>query len=96
MKSYLYTLVNEEQLSEMLDALEGKEHHCEFDGIDTVLKPDGRFCAVPTTHKVTLGEIVDLLNSFKEQPSTLVIPEIPCDSFAKKLYSTYLSYDILN
>ena len=77
---------------EMLDALEGKEHHCEFDGIDTVLKPDGRFCAVPTTHKVTLGEIVDLLNSFKEQPSTLVIPEIPCDSFAKKLYSTYLSY----
>lgn len=79
-------------VSEMLDALEGKEHHCEFDGIDTVLKPDGRFCAVPTTHKVTLGEIVDLLNSFKEQPSTLVIPEIPYDSFAKKLYSTYLSY----
>ena len=88
----LELLYIDDLVSEMLDALEGKEHHCEFDGIDTVLKPDGRFCAVPTTHKVTLGEIVDLLNSFKEQPSTLVIPEIPCDSFAKKLYSTYLSY----
>ena len=77
---------------EMIMALEGKEHKCEFDGTDTVLKDDGRFCAVPTTHKVTLGEIVDLLETFSNQPKTLVIPEIPNDSFAKKLYSAYLSY----
>ena len=79
-------------VSEMLDALEGKEHHCEFDGIDTVLDDNGRFCAVPVTHKVTLGEIVDLLQSFKAQPESLVVPDIPNGSFAKKLYSTYLSY----
>ncbi len=77
---------------EMLDALEGKEHRCEFDGIDTVLTENGKYCAVPTTHKVTLGEIVDLLYEFKAQPETLVVPEIPAGSFAKKLYSTYLSY----
>ena len=77
---------------EMLDALEGKEHRCEFDGIDTVLTENGRYCAAPITHKVTLGEIVDLLNSFKNQPKTLLMPEIPHNSFAKKLYSTYLSY----
>lgn len=77
---------------EMLDALEGKEHHCLFDGINTVLCEEGKYCAVPTTHKVTLGEIVDLLEKFKLQTSTLVMPEIPYDSFAKKLYSTYLSY----
>lgn len=79
-------------ITEMLDALEGKEHHCEFDGVDTVLKDDGEFCAVPVTHKVTLGEIVDLLNIFKAQQKTLLMPEIPSGSFAKKLYSTYLSY----
>ena len=67
---------------EMLDALEGKEH----------ISEDGKYCVVPTTHKVTLGEIVDLLEAFKAQPATLVMPEIPYDSFAKKLYSTYLSY----
>lgn len=77
---------------EMLDALEGKEHHCEFDGINTVLCNDGKYCAVPITHKVTLGEIADLLDRFKSQANTLVMPEIPSDSFAKKLYSTYLSY----
>ena len=77
---------------EMLDALEGKEHRCEFSGIDTVLCGDGRFCAAPITHKVTLGEIVDLLYSFSEQPKTLIVPAIPAGSFAKKLYSTYLSY----
>lgn len=77
---------------EMLDALEGREHHCEFEGVNTVLSEDGKFCAVPTTHHVTLGEIVDLLDNFKAQPQTLIIPEIPNDSFAKKLYSTYLSY----
>ncbi|MBQ2687750.1 MAG: capsular polysaccharide biosynthesis protein CapF [Clostridia bacterium] len=79
-------------VNEMLDALENKEHHCEFDGVDTVLKDSGRFCAVPLTHKVTLGEIVDLLYSFKAQPQSLLMPEIPSGSFAKKLYSTYLSY----
>ena len=79
-------------VSEMLDALEGKEHHCEFDGIDTVLTENGKYCAVPVTHKVTLGEIVDLLQSFKAQPQSLIMPRIPEGSFAKKLYSTYLSY----
>ena len=79
-------------VTEMLDALEGMEHHCTFDGINTVLCDDGRYCAAPITHKVTLGEIVDLLDSFKAQTSTLIMPEIPYNSFAKKLYSTYLSY----
>ena len=79
-------------VAEMLDALEGKEHHCEFDGIDTVLTENGKYCAVPVTHKVTLGEIVDLLQSFKAQPQSLIMPRIPEGSFAKKLYSTYLSY----
>lgn len=79
-------------VDEMLLALEGKEHHCEFDGIDTKLCENGKYCAVPTSHKVTLGEIVGLLNEFKTQPQTLLMPEIPENSFAKKLYSTYLSY----
>lgn len=79
-------------VEEMLDALEGKEHHCEFSGLDAVAKENGRYCYVPVTSKATLGEIVDLLESFKAQPRTLVMPEIPAGSFAKKLYSTYLSY----
>ena len=77
---------------EMLDALESKEHRCEFDGVRTVLKENGKYCAAPVTHFVTLAEIVDLLYSFKSQPETLIMPEIPDNSFAKKLYSTYLSY----
>ena len=77
---------------EMLDALEGNEHRCTFEGIDTVLCDDGKYCAAPISHKVTLGEIVDLLESFRAQPNTLQMPEIPHNSFAKKLYSTYLSY----
>ena len=77
---------------EMLDALEGGEHRCEFDGLIAVPCDTGRFCAVPATYRVTLGEIVTLLESFKAQPQTLVMPEIPAGSFAKKLYSTYLSY----
>ena len=88
----LELLYIDDLVTEMLDALEAKEHRCEFDKTETVLKENGRYCAVPTTHKVTLGEIVDLLYSFKEQPATLLIPEIPQNSFAKKLYSTYLSY----
>ena len=88
----LELLYIDDLVEEMLDALEGKEHHCEFNGVETVLTESGRYCAVPTTHKVTLGEIVDLLEAFKAQPETLVVPEIPENSFAKKLYSTYLSY----
>ncbi len=79
-------------VDEMIAALQGEEHHCEFDGVDTVLQADGRYCAAPITHKVTLGEIVDLLQEFSTQPTTLLIPSIPANSFAKKLYSTYLSY----
>lgn len=88
----LELLYIDDLVDEMIAALKGEEHHCEFDGIDTVLTEDGRYCAAPITHKVTLGEIVDLLDAFKLQPQTLVIPEIPYNSFAKKLYSTYLSY----
>lgn len=88
----LELLYIDDLVDEMIAALSGDEHHCEFDGVETVLKEDGRYCAVPTTHKATLGHIVELLDRFRAQPQTLVIPEIPDDSFAKKLYSTYLSY----
>lgn len=82
----------------MLDALEGKEQHCEypnsdgFDGMTPVADADGKYCFVPTTHKVTLGEIVEWLDRFRKQPETLMMPDIPVNSFGKKLYSTYLSY----
>ena len=79
-------------VDEMVAALKGEEHHCEFDGVETVLTPNGKYCAAPIAHKVKLGEIVDLLHQFADQPKTLMIPEIPEGSFAKKLYSTYLSY----
>ncbi len=88
----LEMLYIDDLVTEMLDALEGKEHHCEFEGLTTLLKEDGRYCAAPVSHKVTLGEIVSLLDSFRQQPQTLLMPEIPEGSFAKKLYSTYLSY----
>ncbi len=88
----LELLYIDDLVEEMLDALEGKEHRCEFDGLTAVPTAEGRYCFVPTTHKATLGEIVDLLEGFKQQPKTLVLPEIPAGSFAKKLYSTYLSY----
>ena len=76
----------------MFDLLEGKEKHCEYDGLNTIEKEDGRFCYVPVTHKVTLGEIVDLLQEFKKQPASLLMPKMPDGSFAKKLFSLYLSY----
>ena len=76
----------------MFDLLEGKETRCEFDGVETVICPEGRFCCVPITHKVTLGEIVDLLHSFAEQPKTLLMPGTPDGSFAKKLFALYLTY----
>ena len=88
----LELLYIDDLVEEMLDALEGKAHRCEFDGLRAVPAEGGRYCAVPTTHRVTLGEIVSLLESFKAQPGTLMMPEIPAGSFAKKLYSTYLSY----
>ena len=88
----LELLYIDDLVDEMISALRGEEHHCEFDGVDTILCEEGKYCAMPTTHKATLGEIVDLLEAFKAQPQTLVVPEIPYNSFAKKLYSTYLSY----
>ena len=88
----LELLYIDDLVQEMLDALEEREHRCEFDGLAPVPAEDGRYCYVPTTHKVTLGEIVDLLEQFRAQPETLVLPEIPAGGFAKKLYSTYLSY----
>ncbi len=91
-KIELELLYIDDLVAEMFDALEGKEHRCEFDGVNTVLCEDGRFCAAPVTHRVTLGEIVSHLESFRAQPKTLMIPEMPCGSFAKKLYATYLSY----
>jgi len=90
--SELELLYIDDLVSEMIAALEGGEHHCNYDGLNPVASPDGRYCFVPTTHHVTLGEIVDLLETFKNQPTTLIMPEIPAGSFAKKLYSTYLSY----
>ena len=88
----LELLYIDDLVAEMLDALEGKEHRCEFNGLEVLPKDDGRYCYCPITHQVTLGRIVDLIRSFADQPKTLVIPEIPHGSFAKKLYSTYLSY----
>lgn len=88
----LELLYIDDLIDEMLAALENKEHHCEFDGIKTVLCESGKFCAAPVTHHVTLGRIAELLECFKNQPQTLVMPEIPKGSFEKKLYSTYLSY----
>lgn len=76
----------------MLDLLEGKEIHCEFDGLNAVITEAGRYCCIPATHKITLGEIVDLLESFKLQPTTLMMPKMPNGSFEKKLYSLYLTY----
>ena len=88
----LELLYIDDLVEEMICALKGEEHHCDFDGVETVFTPEGRYCAATVTHKVTLGEIVDLLHQFKEMPKTLMIPEIPSNSFAKRLYSTYLSY----
>lgn len=88
----LELLYIDDLIAEMLDALEGKEHRCEFDGTTAVLNENGRYCAAPITHRVTLGEIVDLLERFKSQPISLLMSDIPNGSFAKKLYSTYLSY----
>ncbi len=88
----LELLYIDDLVEEMIGALMGKEHHCAFEGVETVLCPGGRYCAAPVSHKVTLGRIVEILDTFKAQPATLLMPEIPHNSFEKKLYSTYLSY----
>lgn len=88
----LELLYIDDLVEEMILALQGKEHHCEFDGVKAVSKSDGKYCHVPITFKATIGEIVNLLHQFTELPKTLMIPEIPSDSFAKRLFSTYLSY----
>lgn len=88
----LEVLYIDDLIEGMYDLLEGKERHCEFNGVETVEKEDGRYCYIPVTYKVTLGEIVDLLEQFKNQPKTLMMPKMPDGSFAKKLYSLYLSY----
>ena len=88
----LEMLFIDDLVEEMFDALEGKEHHCEFDGVDTIPCEDGRYCCAPVTHKATLGYIVECLHKFHDQPATLIMPQIAPGSFEKKLYSMYLSY----
>lgn len=88
----LELLYIDDLVEEMLNALESKEHRCNYNGLEAIANNQGRYCFVPTTHKATLGQIVELLESFHDQPKTLQLPEIPAGSFAKKLYSTYLSY----
>ena len=88
----LELLYIDDLVTEMLDLLEGKGNRCDYDGLTPVESETGRYYFVPITHKVTLGEIVDLLHAFREQSETLIVPEVPNGSFAKKLYSTYLSY----
>ena len=88
----LELLYIDDLVDEMIACLKGEEHRCEFEGVETIFTKNGKYCAAPITHKVTLGEIVELLNQFKNQPASQLIPEIPFNSFAKKLYSTYLSY----
>ncbi len=90
--SQLELLYIDDLVEEMLDALEGKPHRCDYNGLEPVFCEQGKYCAAPVTHKATLGEIVDLLHRFKEQPESLLMPSIPEGSFAKKLYSTFLSY----
>lgn len=88
----LELLYIDDLVAEMMASLQGKEHRCEFEGLEVIPTLDGRYCYCPVTHRVTLGEIVELLHQFEEMPRTLMIPEIPADSFAKRLYSTFLSY----
>ena len=88
----LELLFIDDLVDEMFDALEGKEHHCEFEGVEAVAYENGRYCYAPVTHKATLGYIVECLNKFHDQPNTLIMPAIPEGSFEKKLYSMYLSY----
>lgn len=88
----LELLYIDDLVDEMILALSGKEHHCEFDGVKTVLCSEGRFCTVPITYRVSLGRIVELLYCFNNKENGIIVPEIPKGSFEKKLYTTYLSY----
>lgn len=88
----LEMLFIDDLVEEMFDAIEGKEHHCEFDGVNAIMQENGKYCYAPVTHKATLGRIVELLHIYHDQPQTLLMPEIPNGSFEKKLYSMYLSY----
>ena len=88
----LELLYIDDLVDEMIHALKGEEHHCEFEGLEVLPSAEGKYCYCPITQKATLGEIVDLLHKFSDMPKTLMIPEIPTDSFAKRLYSTFLSY----
>lgn len=88
----LELLYIDDLVDEMLNAIEGKEHRCDYNGVDVLAKEDGAYCYVPVTYKKTLGEIVDTIHKFEDMPKTLVMPDIPNNSFEKKLYSTYLSY----
>lgn len=88
----LEMLYIDDLVEEMILALKGKEHRCEFDGLEVLPVEDGRYCYCPVTHRATLGEIVDLLEKFRKIPETLMMPEMPAGSFAKRLLSTYLSY----
>ncbi len=88
----LELLYIDDLVAELCDALEGKEHHCEYEGVEAVPTDSGRYCYVPVTYHAELGEIVELLEEFRTAPETLLMPEMPKESFAKKLYSTYLSY----
>lgn len=91
-KTEIELLYIDDLINEMLDSLEGKEHHCDYDGLKMISKNDGRYCYVPTTYKTTLGQIVNMLELFKKAGTTFVIPDIPENSLIKKLYSTFLSY----
>ena len=88
----LELLYIDDLVDEMLLALQGKEHHCEFDGLENILTKEGKYCAVPLTFKVTLGAIVEMLEDFKNLPRTLTVPDMPSDGFTKRLFATYLSY----
>ena len=88
----LELLYIDDLVEEMLDALEGHPHRCDYDGLTPVPAAEGKYCFCPVTHRATLGELADLLYAFADQPKTLVMPQIPAGSLAKKLYSTYLSY----
>ena len=88
----LELLYIDDLVEEMLCALKGAEHRCDYDGLTPLMNDSGKYCVAPITHKATLGEIVKLINTFAAQPKSLLMPEIPDGSFAKKLYSTYLSY----
>ena len=88
----LELLYIDDLIDEMVDALRGREHRCEFDGVETVFRSDGRYCAAPTTHRATLGQIVEAFDRFKAMPATLEVPDLTPGGFEKKLYSTYLSY----